>query len=106
MFYKNQVQVALPNTEAIKAIKDKYNSKTKLYQWMTGPCKWQFLLKKILINLINIGNKYLPPFEDCTVAHMFEVIAGRKKALSVTDLKPMAVPRFSEFSLKHIMPEI
>ena len=50
--------------------------------------------------LVYVGELHLPSYEDVTMHFMKEILADRKRAFRVSDLKPQQVPRFSEFRTK------
>ena len=50
--------------------------------------------------LVYVGELHLPSFEDVTMHFMREILADRKRAFRVQDIKPQLVPRFNEFRTK------
>ena len=49
-----------------------------------------------------VGQYHVPPYDSVTVHFMREVLAGRKKLLTLKELVPVNVPRITEFQADRI----
>jgi hypothetical protein len=45
------------------------------------------------------GQLHLPPFDDCTLEFLRDILAGRKKAMSNSQINMVNVPRLKEFNV-------
>ena len=45
----------------------------------------------------------MPPLSDCSMPFLKDVMAGRKRLLSLSDVRTVAVPRFKEFSARNLL---
>lgn len=48
----------------------------------------------------------MPPYDHCSLDHMFSCIAGRTKTIAHNALNAQQLPRFEEFSLDQILKEM
>ena len=47
---------------------------------------------------------YLPPYEECTIDFMKQVLSRKKKVLKNHEIIPVKVPPIEEFSSKRLFP--
>ena len=58
------------------------------------------------MGIIDVGQKYLPGFDDCTLTFMLDIIADRKKVLDLAAVTSLTVAKYSEFILESVMDEL
>ena len=48
----------------------------------------------------------LPPYDECSIRFMLQIIAGKKFALNLSDIRPLHVPRLGELKLQSLLEEV
>jgi hypothetical protein len=56
--------------------------------------------------LSNEGQIYLPPIDECPVTFLKDLVMGRKKCFSNSDISVINVPYFEELAAKNLFDEI
>lgn len=82
----------------ISTLAGSVSNKRSLYNIMTIEGKLIHFLS------IYIGQMYLPPYEECTIDFMKQVLSRKKKVLRNSETLPVKVPPIEEFSSKRLYP--
>ena len=61
------------------------------------------ILLSLIILVFNIENFYLPPYDECSIEFLFDVMTGRKRALPKKDLNIHKMPRYEEFKTEALI---
>ena len=75
------------------------NYHTKVSQVVASDLRNFVKSKEDLYVILTIeGQLHLPPYDECTMDFMRDILSGKKKVLTNRELCPVTVPRYKEFN--------
>lgn len=51
-----------------------------------------------------VENLYLPPYSQCSMDFMLQVLSEKKGALKRDKINAVELPKFGEFAMKNLVP--